>query len=328
MVLGAARDSALSQSSRLGLMLVVTAPAAICYPAIKAGLAFAPPLRFAGLRTLIAGVVLIALLCVLKKPLWPTPTLAWWILPIGLIGTTMTFGTMFMSPAFTGAGIASVLGNAQPLMVMLLAGIFLGEHITSGKVLALGLGLTGIILLSLPSLKNQDQNALQGGVLALGSSASAAVASVILKKLRPGRHLAALTGWQLIIGSLPLLALSLFYEAGQRISWESSFFGLLLFLALAGTALTTLLWFWLLQKSEAGSLSLYLFLVPIFGLLIAYAVYGETLERVQVIGVLLILAGIGFSTSKGSFHRAFDGKKTDFAPNSGDSPGDAETRHN
>jgi drug/metabolite transporter (DMT)-like permease len=102
-------------SLRHALMLVVTLVAAGSYPAIKAGLVYAPPIRFAGLRTIIAGVVLLGILAALKRPFWPGATVRRWILPLGLAATTLTFGAMFLSPVHTGAGIASVLGNTQPL---------------------------------------------------------------------------------------------------------------------------------------------------------------------------------------------------------------------
>jgi hypothetical protein len=85
-------------------MLVVIAPMAACYPAIKAGLKFAPSLRFAGLRTLVGGLALLLVLVIRRKPLWPEARLVRWILPLGLVATTMTFGAMFASPAYTGAG--------------------------------------------------------------------------------------------------------------------------------------------------------------------------------------------------------------------------------
>jgi drug/metabolite transporter (DMT)-like permease len=137
------------------LMLVVIAPMAACYPAIDVGLAFAPPLRFAGARTLLGGLVLLLVLVLRRKPLWPEARLARWILPLGLLATTFTFGAMFASPAFTGAGIASVLGNTQPLIIIVLAALFLGEQIGRAKALALLLGLVGVTLLTLPALREQ-----------------------------------------------------------------------------------------------------------------------------------------------------------------------------
>ena len=286
------------------LMLVVIAPMAACYPAIKMGLEFAPPLRFGALRTLVGGLALLMVLAVRRKPLWPEARLARWILPLGLLATTLTFGAMFASPAYTGAGIASVLGNTQPLIIIVLAALLLSEKIGPGKALALGLGLAGVTLLALPALRGQAGHNLLGATLALVSSASAAVASVTVKRLRPGNDLMALTAWQLVAGSVVLLGLSSVFEPGSSIAWTGGFVGLLLFLAFVGTALSTWLWFWLLQRTEAGRLSLYLFLVPVFGLLIAMTGFGERLNAWQAGGAALILLAVAVSAFWGWFGTA------------------------
>ncbi len=284
-------------------MLAVIAPMAVCYPAIKAGLAFAPPLRFAGARTLLGGLALLLVLVLRRKPLWPEARLARWILPLGLLATTFTFGAMFASPGYIGAGIGSVLGNTQPLIIIGLAALFLGEKIGLGKVLALLLGLAGVTLLALPTLRGHTGHNLLGATLALGSSVSAAVASVTFKKLHPGDDLISLTGWQLVAGSVVLLGLSAVFEPHSTIAWTGGFLGLSLFLALAG-ALSTWLWFWLLQRTEAGHLSLYLFLVPVFGLLIAIIGFGERLNWWQAGGVALILMAVAVSVFEGWFGAA------------------------
>jgi drug/metabolite transporter (DMT)-like permease len=54
-------------------MLVVIAPMAACYPAIKAGLEFAPSLRFAGLRTLVGGLALLLVLAIRRQPPFSRP---------------------------------------------------------------------------------------------------------------------------------------------------------------------------------------------------------------------------------------------------------------
>ncbi|HWQ91582.1 MAG TPA: DMT family transporter [Clostridia bacterium] len=292
-------DAPLSPARQVWLMLLVIAPMAACYPAIKTGLDFAPSLRFGGLRTLVGGLALLLVLVIRREPLWPEARLARWILPLGLVATTLTFGAMFASPAYTGAGIASVLGNTQPLIIIVLAALFLSERIGWCKGLALGLGLAGVTLLALPALREQSGHPLLGAILALGASASAAVATVIVKRLRPGKDLTALTGWQLIVGSIVLLGLSAVFEPRETIAWTGGFVGLLLFLALAGTAMSTWLWFWLLQRSEAGRLSLYLFLVPVFGLLIAISGFGERLNALQGGGVAFILMAVAFSVFAG-----------------------------
>jgi len=68
-----------SPTYRSVLLIVITAGAAICFPAIKAALAFSPPLKFAALRTLIAGLALLAATALMRQPLWLPKRLARWI---------------------------------------------------------------------------------------------------------------------------------------------------------------------------------------------------------------------------------------------------------
>jgi drug/metabolite transporter (DMT)-like permease len=83
------------------------------------------------------------------------------------------------------------------------------------------------------------------------------------------------------------LALSPVFKSNRAIHWTASFAGAAL--AFAGSALTTLIWFWALQKWNAGTLSLYLFLVPVLGIAIAVAIYGESIRFADVAGILLTL---------------------------------------
>lgn len=289
------RDRKLSPYSVFGLMLIYTLVAAFCYTAIKAGLEYSPPIRFAGLRTLIGGISLILLLIVLRKPVFPRRDLIKWIIPVGLVSTTITFGFMFSSPEFTGAGIASVLGNSQPLTIIVLAALFLNEKITMVKIIALVLGMVGIIFISAQAFIGENPYAFLGAMLATGTSLGAAVTAVLLKRLKPGTDLISFTGWQLIAGSLPLLAGSYFFESDSIITWSGFFIGLVIFLGLIGTALTEIIWFWLLQKYDASRLSLYLFLIPVFGLLIAFIAFGESLQTLAVIGIVIVISAIGLS---------------------------------
>jgi drug/metabolite transporter (DMT)-like permease len=282
----------LSWAVRTVLMIVVTASVAICFPVIKAGLVFSPPLKFAGLRTLLAGLALLAVTPLMGQRIWLPKRLLLWVLPLGIIATTLTFGSMFLSPMFTTTAVASVLGNTQPLAVIVLAAIFLSEPFTRWKACAVLLGLTGILLIGVRATGDQGSNSLFGAALALLSSVGAAFGSIMFKKLGPGKNLIALTGWQMVAGSLPLFGLSILMERHRPIQWSMVFAEILLVLALVGSALATIVWVWLLQKYEAGGLSLYLFLTPVFALGTAYATFREPLSLLQSGGVAFILAGI------------------------------------
>lgn len=265
----------------------------VCFVAIKAGLPFAPPLLFAGLRALLGGLGLLVLLAVLRLPLLPSRGSWRWVLGLALTTTTLAFGGMFLSPGRTGAGIASVLGNLQPIIVIALAGPLLGERITRAKAIALAFGAGGIVLISSAALAGPDAYGLSGALLAVAASGGLALGSVLAKRMGAQPDLLAITAWQLILGSLPLFGTAAVVERGVGVNWTGPFVALLLFLALAGTALPTPLWYWLVQHDDVGRLTIGLFLVPVFGLAIAALVFGERVSLLEGIGVALAVGGAG-----------------------------------
>lgn len=278
---------------RISIIISLTVIYALCFAAIKAGLAFAPPLLFAGLRVLIGGVVLFILAFFLRQPLLP-PRGDWaGIVALALTATTVAFGAMFLSPGRTGAGIASVLGNTQPLMVVVLAALFLGERMTASKWVTLAFGFTGVSLIAGRALGGPDAYGMAGALLALGASLGASVGNIIFKRLAIQGNLLLITAWQLVLGSLPLLVLAALVEQDRRVIWNAEFVGLLLFLALVGTALANAVWYWLLQREEVGRLTMFLFLVPVLGLGIAALTFGERISLLEGIGSALTVIGVG-----------------------------------
>lgn len=255
-----------------------------CFVAIRAGLQYAPPFAYAGLRAVIAGAALLAFGAVARQPLvatgvsWPALGL------IALTSTTLGFGTMFASQPWVGAGIAAVLANLQPLFVVALAVVFFGERLRRTKVAALALGTLGVTFLVSPSLDRET-----GALLALASSASLAAGNLLLKRLGEPPRVVAFSAWQLVAGALPLLALSAFVEREARFDWTPRFLWTLGLLALAGTALPYLIWNWLIRTDEVGALSIYLFLTPVFGVVLASAIYGERLSASAWLGLTLTL---------------------------------------
>ncbi len=203
---------------------------------------------------------------------------------------------MFLSPGRSGAGIASVLGNLQPVIVLALAAPVLGEPITRGKAASLALGFVGALLVSSAALVGPGGFDALGPMLALLASLSVATGNVLAKRMGPQPRLLAIASWQLLLGSLPLLAASAVLEQAATISWAPTFVIALLFLAFAGTALPTPVWYWLVRDDDLGQLTLFLFLVPVFGLGLGAGALGEPVSIAEILGTGVILAGIVVAT--------------------------------
>lgn len=168
----------------IATMFAVVIAYAICFTAIKIGLAYAPPFLFAALRALIGGVAVLLIIWFFKLPLWPERKLWPWILAVALSATTINYATMFLSPGRVGAGIASILGNLQPLFIIIMATLFLGERLSKINLLALVLSLVGVVLISSPAFFESTIFGISGPILALVASASAAIGSILMKYLK------------------------------------------------------------------------------------------------------------------------------------------------
>ena len=274
------------------IMIGLTAVYAVCFVLIKAGSRFAPALVVAGMRTTIAGAALLLLVVALRQPLLPPRRLWGWILALALTSTTGAYGAMFVSPGRAGTGIASVLGNLQPVFVIALAALALRERITWLSWLTLTLGGAGALLIAVPTFAGGDAYGFTGPALALASSLGFAAGSVLVKRLNVHSGLLALTGWQLLIGGLPLLAASAIFERETPIVWSARFLAVLLFLTLVGTSLATATWYWLVRREELDRLTVFLYLVPVFSLAVSLAIYGERIGQTAGVGIALILTGV------------------------------------
>lgn len=266
---------------------------ALCYPLIAVGLSHAPPLYFAALRSFVAGVGLLAPALALRRPL-PKDWRVWvTLLGVGLSLTGLGFGGMFLAGGIVSPGLATVLANAQPLIAAGLAYVILNERLGPRRRVGLLLGFAGILLIALPGFgpENVNSSPLGVGFVLLGAL-GVAVGNVLLKRLAGQVDVLMATGWQFILGGVPLYVTAQIFEAPVKVMWNPAFVGMLLTLGLLGTALALLLWFALLRRSELNRLNTFTFLTPAFALIIGAVFFNERLGLVEVGGIILILLGL------------------------------------
>lgn len=289
---------------RAALALVAVTLYATCYSVIKAALPLTPPLRFAALRAAVAGVTVLIIVAAIKQPLLPPRRLWAGVAALGLVGTSVGFGAMFLSLERSGAGLASVLGNTTPLLVIVLAALVLKEPVTPSKGVALTLGFSGTALIALGGSAGAGWSELVAAAIPLVAASAIATESVLVKKLVVGAAVLRVTAWQLLVGSVPLFVISAWLESEARTVWGPTFLWLLAFVAVLGTAVATSIWYRLVQSDDVGRLSLYLFLIPVIGLVLASILFRESLGGTEMLGIALALAGIAWAMRDSLRHPA------------------------
>lgn len=287
--------------ARIARIVLVMLLWAVCFPLITAGIEFAPHLTFAALRAILAGLALVTLAILLRRP-FPKGLRNWTMLAIvGLGATSLGFLGMFHAAEFVSPGIATVIANTQPLLAAMLAGVVLDERLTGRGKAGLALGFIGVLAIAAPQLVSGGQpNYMLGVAYVVLAALGITVSNVVIKRIAGQVDALMAMGMQMLIGSVPLVLLAWRTEEPTAIRWSFTFVWVLLALSLFGTALVYWLWISVLSQTPLNRANAFSFLIPIFGLTMGALFYGETLGWPALAGITLIILGVGLVTRHGT----------------------------
>lgn len=203
---------------------------------------------------------------------------------------------MFYAGSLITPGLATVLTNTQPLIAGILAWHLLNERMEKLALVGTLFGFAGIIVISAEGMLTTGNQSLSGVIFVVIAATGIATSNILLKKTANSVDIIYAMGFQLLFGSIPLGLLMLFQTPLPSADWNWEYTWILLTLALPGTALPFILWFWLMDKAPLYKLNVYSFLTPVFGLYFGYVYFSESLSSIQWSGILLIIASIPMVT--------------------------------
>ena len=270
-------------------LAVLTAVWGANWIVMKLALANAHPVPFTAQRVWIAVVVLFGVMAAMRIPLRPQAT---WtaIVVTGFFQTTVNFGTTTLALAGGGAGRTSVLVFTMPFWTLVIARLVLGERVRGAQWIAVALAFAGLTLVVAPWDWRGDLAPKLWATLSGLGWAAGSVAMKHFQQRRPSDPLNFLA-WQMVVGVLPLTLLALALDVPPT-RWSATQAALMLYVAVASTALGFLLWLAILKALPAGTASLNMFAIPPIALVSSMVVFGETLAANEWTGIALIGAGL------------------------------------
>ncbi|KAG9442025.1 hypothetical protein H6P81_017879 [Aristolochia fimbriata] len=266
--------------------------------AMKEVLPKAGPFFVSAFRLIPAGGLLVSF-AILTGRKNPSGFAAWFsILLFGAIDATCFQGFLAQGLQKTSAGLGSVIIDSQPLTVAILAALFFGESI--GVVGAVGLvaGVVGLLLLEAPSLSFEDGSTIWGSGewWMLLAAQSMAVGTVMVRWVTKYCDPVMATGWHMVIGGLPLLAIAVLNHdpvvAGDINNLTSNDLLALLYTSLFGSAISYGVYFYNATRGSLTKLSSLTFLTPMFASIFGYFYLGETFSTMQLLGAVVTVVAI------------------------------------
>jgi drug/metabolite transporter (DMT)-like permease len=198
---------------------------------------------------------------------------------------------LFIGLTMTSAGRAAILFNMQPFFTLLLLPFFVPfERLTLRRWLGTGVAFVGVALVL--AERGLAGGSLLGDALCL-LAALAWTGNVILNKTMPHDvNSVAMIFWNVAV-AVPvfgLLAVLLEPHAAWQIS--AAGIGSVLYLGVIAAGLGFVLIVWLTRTYSASRVNVFVFLSPVFGVLIGWALLGESISALQALGALAVAVGI------------------------------------
>lgn len=260
--------------------------------AIKLGLDDSPPLWSAGIRFLIAGLILIIINRV-RKVSYPKSVREIVRISIpGLIIYAFPYMMVYHGEQYISSSLTAVLFASFPFFIAGFSIFMLkSEKPKNYAWLGLFIGFGGVVVVFYDSLVTSEFVFL-GAVLIVVASAMSALGTMVLRVWYNDKDFTMMLCLQILAGAVVTILAAIFFEPLSSFNMTSKSIGALLYLAIFGSVVAFSGYYWLLKKITVISLSLIAFITPIIAIALGYFLLSETLSAFTAFGSVLILGGI------------------------------------
>ena len=254
------------------------------------GLPYIEPMTFLAVR--MSFVVLAMLpIALMSGARWPNAVESGHSLAIGILVHGIYLGGVFIAISQgVPAGISALIPGLQPILTSTIANRFMGEKVTPMQWLGLVLGLGGVAL-----VLHDRQMVAEASLLGWAASVMSLI-GITLGTLYQKRH-SGLIDWrtgnvlQYLAVAVFVWILSFAFET-QVIHWTGELVFAIAWLVLVLSIATVALMYWLIRRSPATGFASLFYLVPATTALFAFILFGENLDRVSIVGMLVCAAGV------------------------------------
>lgn len=265
--------------------------------AIRVIVADVPPFFAAGFRFTLAGLLLVLYSHVRGGTQYPKRAIVNAFV-LGFIMFTVMYAALFWGEIRVPSGIAAVISAMIPVWIF--AGelaILRTQKATALSIAGILLGLAGVVILASGSHKAGVQTSAFATAVLVGGTICWSGGTLVARKLALPRPQTASAGWQMTAGGALLLTLSVVAGETRRLPASHILLSTKMlvsmgYLVVAASIVAYTAYIWLIAHEPATRVASYAYVNPVIALFAGATLAGERLSAFQVIGILLVLAGV------------------------------------
>ncbi len=205
---------------------------------------------------------------------------------------------------YTTASQAGMITSLMPILTAMIAGYFLKEIITKKMIIGSLIAMSGAIWLSLQGTSSiEAPNPLLGNFLEFLAMLCAAGYTTVARYLSDKYSALFVTAIQVFIGAIFFTPLFLYEYLNTGLNMTMESFLWVLYLGVVVTLAGYGLYNYALTKIEASKASIFIYLIPIFTLILAYFILNEQLSALEFTACFIILFGVFISEVSSSWFK-------------------------
>ncbi len=272
----------------IGLMTFVWS---LNYIISKIALRELPPLFTAGLRTAIAGAMILPLYLWHRRHDWSRRDIPL-LMALGVLGVALNQVFFVVGIARTSVAHASIMIGLCPVIVLLIASVMGLEKMTAGRLAGMVVALGGVALLQFAGRRTSGTS-LTGDLLVLMASLAFAVFTANAKRVSHRFSTVTLNTFAYVAGGIVLLPVTIWQGRSVAIAEVSAAAWLsVLYMAAFSSVLSYLIYFTALQRIPASRASAFSYMQPVLATTMAIPLLGERPTASLIGGGLLVLLGV------------------------------------
>ncbi|MFT7598277.1 MAG: drug/metabolite transporter (DMT)-like permease [Acidimicrobiales bacterium] len=261
------------------------------YTALKFALVHGTPMMITAFRTIVGGIFLMAFALATGERL---PSRAYDFVSIFIVSvciTTISSMTLVMGVNKVPAGVGALLSSSMPLFTAFLAFLILRERLRGLALMGLMLGVVGATVLASPALAGETSAAGIG--LLLIATTSWAMGTVMMKRRDVSRVSPVMfVAVQLFMSAAVLFPVALTFEGMGGMDFGVGLAVPLFYASVPAMAISFALMATIVRQAPAAQAASPAYLTPVFGVVLAFLIRGETLQLVEIAGGALVVLGV------------------------------------
>lgn len=265
---------------------------ASAFAVIKIGLQYTTPLRFAALRFMLAGLMVLPLVGSYRTAFQYTRNNFRLILLIAFLQTFVQYTLFYSGLNLVPGALGAIIIGAGPLFIAMTAHFLMpNDRLTLPKLGIIFLGIAGIALVSISNVSGKETgNLIFIGILLLFlTNINAGFTNVVIA--RDAKHIPplVLSSSSLIIGGVLLFLVSIPAEGITFTIPPATYYLSIIWLSFISAAAYSI-WFLLLQREgvKVSALNIWKFIIPVFGAILSWLLIpNESPDLVSIAGITI-----------------------------------------